>query len=119
MVFPTMELKRLLMPVILDARSPQPSETVLVDRLLPGEVFLDGQQVAAAGFVKGEETTPYGRDHLCLPPNDPTFRVWRRQVADCQWAAIRTDDVFGPSKRFYHDTLTHFEQHAKSLHVVY
>jgi hypothetical protein len=41
-----------LLPVLLDARGAQAGEAVLVDRILPGEKFLDRQRVTAAGFFE-------------------------------------------------------------------
>src|ERR1019366_6329441 len=37
-----------LLPVLLDARRAQAGKAVLVDGILPGEEFLDGQRIAAA-----------------------------------------------------------------------
>ena len=43
---------RSFLPVLLDARRAQPGQAMLVDGILPGEEFLDGKRVAAAGFFK-------------------------------------------------------------------
>jgi hypothetical protein len=42
-----------LLTILLDARRAQSGKTVLVDRVLPGEEFLDGQRVAAARLFEG------------------------------------------------------------------
>ena len=41
-----------LLSVLLDAGGAQASETMLVDRCLPGEEFLDREGIAVAGFVE-------------------------------------------------------------------
>ena len=41
-------IKRELLPVLLDAGRAEPGKAVLVDRVLPGQEFLDRQGVAAA-----------------------------------------------------------------------
>src|SRR6266446_10895958 len=43
-----------LLPVLLDARRPQAGEAMLVDPILPGKKFLDGERVAAAGLLERE-----------------------------------------------------------------
>src|SRR5262245_22570076 len=43
-----------LLAILLDARGAQTGEAVLVDRVLPGQEFLDRQRVARAGFLEGE-----------------------------------------------------------------
>src|SRR5262249_3291530 len=41
-----------LLPVLLDTRGTQTCKTMPVDRILPGQEFLDRQRVAAARFLK-------------------------------------------------------------------
>jgi hypothetical protein len=41
-----------LLAVLLNARRAQAGEAVLVDRVLPGEEFLDRKGIARAGFLK-------------------------------------------------------------------
>jgi len=72
---------------------------VLVDRGLPRKEFIDRKHIAAAGFLKGEQATTHGRNHLGLAPDDPAFRTRRRQIRHRQWAAIRADHVFGPRSK--------------------
>ena len=40
-----------LRSVLLNACGTQPGKTMLVDGILPGEEFFDGQRIAAAGFL--------------------------------------------------------------------
>src|SRR5258708_14056369 len=85
-----------LLPVLLDARRAQAGEPVLVDGILPGEEFLDGQRIAAAGFLERKQSAAHGGDHLGLAPNDPALGAWCRQISDRQRAAVRSDHVFAP-----------------------
>src|SRR5882724_8143356 len=62
-----------LLPVLLDARRAQPGEAVLVDGILPGEEFLDGQCVSGAGLFKREQTATNGCHHLRLTADDPAL----------------------------------------------
>jgi hypothetical protein len=80
--------------ILLGACGAQAREAVLVDRVLPGEQFIDRERVAAAGFLQGEQATTHGRDHLGLAADDPAFRSRRRQISNRQWAAIRPYHVF-------------------------
>ena len=68
---------------------------MLVDRVLPGEKFIDREHVAAAGFLQREQATAHSRDHLGLAADDPAFRSRRRQISNRQWAAIRPYHVIG------------------------
>jgi hypothetical protein len=45
------DMERLL-AVLLDARGAQAGQTMLVDRELPGEEFVDGQRVTAASLLE-------------------------------------------------------------------
>src|ERR1700694_2932066 len=98
-----------LLPVLLDARRAQAGKAMLVDGILPGEEFLDGERIAAAGFLKRKKSAPYRSHHLGLAPNDPALGAWCRQISDRQRAAVRSDHVFRPwSKGLSHlDQLTH------------
>src|SRR5437588_6773885 len=80
-----------LLPVLLNARGAQPREPVLVDGILPGEEFLDGERVAAAGLLERKKPAAHCRDHLGLATDDPPLRAWRRQVRDRKRAAVRPD----------------------------
>jgi hypothetical protein len=71
-------IKRSFVPVLLDVRSTQAGQAVLIERMLPGEEFVDREHVTATGFVEGQEATANGRDYLGLAPDDPPFRGRRR-----------------------------------------
>jgi hypothetical protein len=90
------------LPVLLGPGNTQPGEAMVVDRMLPGDEFVDREHVAAAGVVKGEQTTAHGRDHLGLASDDPAIRARRRQIGDSQRAAVRTDHVLGPRSKGFH-----------------
>src|SRR3977135_269884 len=76
---------------------------MLVDRVLPGEEFFDGEGVAAAGFLEGKQAAAHGSNDLGLAPDDPALRARCRQIGDRQRAAVRPDNVFCPwSKGFRH-----------------
>src|SRR5205085_11789667 len=98
---------RVLLAVLLNARGAQAGQTVLVDRELPGKEFVDGQRVAAAGLLKGEQAAANGSDDFSLAANDPPLGAWRRQIRDRQRTAVRPDDVFYPrAMGFCHGVLT-------------
>ena len=79
-----------------------------IDRVLPGEEFLDRQRVALAGFLERQQAAADGRDHFGLAPNDPTLGMGRRQIRDRQRTSVRPDDVLHPRAiGLSHGTLTH------------
>jgi hypothetical protein len=41
--------------ILLDSGGAQSGKAMLIDRKLPGEEFIDGQRIAAAGFLKREQ----------------------------------------------------------------
>src|SRR6266540_4288300 len=88
-----------LLPVLLDARRAQAGEAVLVDRVLPGEEFLDRQSITAASFLEGEQPAAHGGDHLGLAPDDPALRARCRQIRNRQRAAVRPDHVLSPRSK--------------------
>ena len=93
------------LPVLLDARGAQTGKAMLVDGILPGEEFFDGQRVAAAGFLKRKEAAAHGSDDFGLAPDHPALGARRGQIGDRQRAAVRPDDVFGPwSKGLRHES---------------
>src|SRR4051794_231367 len=68
-----------LLPVLLDAGSAQSSQTMLVDRLLPGEELLYRQRITGAGLLEAEEAAAHRGDHLRLAADDPTLGIaWRK-----------------------------------------
>ena len=97
-----------LLPVLLDASGAQAGETVLVDGVLPGQEFFDGEGVATAGFLKRKQAAADGSNDLGLAPDDPALRARCRQIGDRQRAAVRPDNVFCP----WSEGLRHGSTHA-------
>lgn len=62
--------KRLL-AVLLDPGGAQPRKAVLIDGKLPGQEFVDGQRVSAAGFLKGEQAAANRGNDLGLATDNP------------------------------------------------
>src|SRR5215472_15818602 len=92
-----------LLPVLLDTRGAQAREAVPVDRVLPGEEFLDRQRIAAAGFFQRQKSATHGCDDFGLTPNHPALRPGRRQVGNRERATVRPDHVLDPrAMRFGH-----------------
>jgi hypothetical protein len=76
----------------------------MVDRGLPRKEFVDRKHITTAGFLKREQATAHGRNHLGLAPDDLAFRIGRGQVGHRQWAAVRADHILGPLlKRNHHE----------------
>jgi hypothetical protein len=71
---------RVLLAILLDAGSAQSRKAMLIDRKLPGEEFVDGQRVTAAGLLKGEQATADRGNDFGLPANNPPFSAGRGQV---------------------------------------
>jgi hypothetical protein len=62
-----------LLAILLDSGSAQSGKAMLVDGKLPGQEFIDGQRVAAAGFLKGEQAAANRGNDFGLTANDPPF----------------------------------------------
>src|SRR5947208_16326891 len=98
---------RVLLAILLDARGAQARQTVLIDRELPGEEFVDGQRVAAAGLLKGKQAAANGSNNFSLAANDPPLGAGRGQIRDGERTAVRPDDVFEPrAMGFCHGVLS-------------
>ncbi len=71
------------MPILLDARSAQAGKAMLIDGKLPGQEFVDGQRVAAAGLLKGEQAAADRGNDFGLAANNPPLgpRCW--QIRNC------------------------------------
>src|SRR5437660_12857035 len=96
-----------LLAILLDAGCAQPGKTMLVDGKLPGKKFVDGQRVAAASLLEGEQTAADCGNDFGLTANDPPFGSGRGQIRDRQRTAIGPDDIFYPrSTRLCHGVLT-------------
>jgi hypothetical protein len=96
-----------LLPVLLDARGAQAGEAMLVDGILPGEEFLDGERVAAAGFFQREQAAAHRGHDLGFATDDPTLCARCGQVRDGQRTAVRADDIFRPWPKGLRHVNTH------------
>src|SRR5215213_8591069 len=96
-----------LLPVLLDARRAQAGEAVAVDRILPGEEFLDGQCVARARFLKRQKAATNRGHHFRLAADDPATRAGSRQIGDRQGAAVGPDDILDPRAMGFVHSGTH------------
>ena len=72
-----------LLAVLLDPGGAQPGKTVLVDGKLPGQEFVDGQRVTAAGLLKGEQATANRGNDLGLATDDPSLGSGCGQIRNC------------------------------------
>ena len=89
-------IKSALLTVLLNTRRSQPGQAVLVDRILPGEEFLDGERVTAARLFQRKKSAADRGNDFCLAANDPTFRSRCRQIGDRQGRTVWPDDVLDP-----------------------
>src|SRR5262245_61054978 len=96
-----------LLAVLLDACGPQAGEPVLVDRILPGQEFLDRQRIAAARLLEREQPATDGGHHFGLASNDPALSARCRQIGDRQGAAVRPDNILGPRSKGLRNGITH------------
>jgi hypothetical protein len=64
---------RQLLTILLDPGGSQPRKAVLIDGKLPGQKFIDGQRIAAAGFLKGEQSAANRSDDFGLATDDPSL----------------------------------------------
>jgi hypothetical protein len=73
---------RSLLAVLLDAGGAQAGQAMLVDGKLPGQEFVDGQRVAAAGLFEGEQAAADCGNDFGFTPNNPPFGAGRGQIRD-------------------------------------
>src|ERR1700674_4724808 len=100
----------LLLAILLDAGRAQPRKAVAVDRILPGEKFLDGQRISAAGLFKRKEAAANRCDDFRLAANHPALGSGRGEIGDRKRTSVGPDDVLHPrAVGFGHVTLTHWE----------
>ena len=70
--------------ISLGARCAQTAKSKLVDRLLPGTEFIDGQRVAAACLLERKQTTANRGYNLGFATRHPTLRSRWWQIGDRQ-----------------------------------
>jgi hypothetical protein len=73
----------LLLTILLDSRGAQSGKAMLVDGKLPGQEFVNGQGVAAAGLLKGEQSAADGGNDFGLTANNPPFGSGCGQIRNC------------------------------------
>ena len=69
-----------LLAVLLDAGGAQAGKAMLIDGKLPGKKFVDGQRVAAAGLLKGEQAAANRGNDFGFTANNPPFGPGRGQI---------------------------------------
>jgi hypothetical protein len=80
---PQMPIRRRLLAILLDSGSSQASKAVLIDGKLPGQEFVDGQRVAAAGFLEGKQAAANRGHDLGLTADNPPLGSGRGQIRNC------------------------------------
>src|SRR5487761_2545625 len=73
-----------LLAILLDPGRAQPRKAVLIDGELPGQEFVYGQRVAAAGLLEGEQTAANRGDDFGLAADDPPLGSGCGQIRDRQ-----------------------------------
>jgi len=77
-----LSVRESLLPILLDAGGAQTGKAMLIDGKLPGQEFIDRQGIAAAGLLKGEQTTTNGGNNFGLTANNPPFGSGCGQIRD-------------------------------------
>src|ERR1700758_1513587 len=87
---------RRLLAILLDSGGPQSRKTMLVDRELPGQEFVDGQRVAAASFLEGQQAAANRGNDFGLATDTPPLGPGCGQVRNRQRTTVRPDDILYP-----------------------
>jgi hypothetical protein len=87
---------RRLLAILLDSGGSQPRKAVLIDGKLPGEEFVNGQRITAAGFLEGKQAAADRGNDFGLATDNPSLGPGCGQIRDRQRTAVRPDDVFYP-----------------------
>jgi hypothetical protein len=72
-----------LLAILLDAGGAQPRKAMLIDGKLPGEEFVDGQRVAAASLLEGEQAAADRGNDFGLTADNPPFGPGCGQIRNC------------------------------------
>jgi hypothetical protein len=105
--FPQMPIKRCLLAILLDSGGSQAGKAVLVDGKLPRQEFVDGQRIAATGFLEGKQAAANRSNDFSLATDNPSLGSGCGQIRDRQRTAVGPDDVFYPrAMGFCHGVLT-------------
>jgi hypothetical protein len=77
------QILRFLLAILLDTGGAKSRQAVLIDGKLPGKELVDGQRVAAAGLLEGEQAAADGGNDFGLAADDPPFGPGRGQIRNC------------------------------------
>jgi hypothetical protein len=69
-----------LLAILLDAGGAQSGKAMLVDGELPGKELVDGQRIAAASLLEGEQAAADCGNDFGLTANNPPFGPGRGKV---------------------------------------
>jgi len=72
-----------LLAILLDTGGAQSRKTVLVDGKLPGKEFVDGQCVAAASLLEGEQAAANCGNDFGFTADNPPFGPGCWQIRNC------------------------------------
>jgi hypothetical protein len=72
-----------LLAILLDPGGAQPRKAMLIDGKLPGQEFVNGQRVAAASLLKGEQAAANRGNDLGLATDDPPLGSGCGQIRNC------------------------------------
>jgi hypothetical protein len=72
-----------LLAILLDAGGAQSRKAVLVDGKLPGKEFVNGQCVAAASLLEGEQAAADCGNDFGFTADNPPFGPGCRQIRNC------------------------------------
>jgi len=78
----TVDSGKELLAILLDTGGAQSRKAMLVNGKLPGKELVDGQRVAAAGLLEGEQAAADRGNDFGLTANDPPFGPGRWQIRD-------------------------------------
>jgi hypothetical protein len=79
--------------ISLDTLYAQTAKTILVDRLLPGVEFIDGQRVAATRLFQRKQSNANRGNNHGFPLRYPTFCFLWRQIGDRRHRTVWPDDM--------------------------
>jgi hypothetical protein len=72
-----------LLAILLDAGGAQSRKAVLIDGKLPGKEFVNGQRVAAASLLEGEQAAADCGNDFGFTADNPPFGPGCWQIRNC------------------------------------
>src|SRR5258707_4450638 len=100
------------MAILLDSRRAQSRKAEALDCALPGEELFHRQRVTTARILQVQQAASDSHHHFGLAPDDPSFRVGRRQIGQSERTAIGSDHVAYARPPLL---LAHFSHHSTTL----